>query len=82
VVLIRLWDQNFIRITDRMMRIVLVFLLSLLGLLHAGPLPDEPVLQTQENFDVKRVSVSFWKFKRLFMHRRPGEVFIIFTVSM
>ncbi|KAG1971135.1 WAP, Kazal, immunoglobulin, Kunitz and NTR domain-containing protein [Pimephales promelas] len=37
-----------------MMRIVLVFLLSLLGLLHAGPLPDEPVLQTQENFDVKR----------------------------
>ncbi|XP_056094942.1 protein AMBP [Rhinichthys klamathensis goyatoka] len=37
-----------------MMRVVLVFLLSLLGLLHAGPLPDEPVLETQENFDVKR----------------------------
>ncbi|XP_067288679.1 papilin-like isoform X2 [Pseudorasbora parva] len=37
-----------------MMRVVLVFLLSLLGLLHAEPLPDEPVLQTQENFDVKQ----------------------------
>ncbi|XP_067288681.1 protein AMBP-like [Pseudorasbora parva] len=37
-----------------MMYVVLLFLLSLLGLLHAGPLPDEPVLQTQENFDVKQ----------------------------
>ncbi|XP_059394577.1 protein AMBP-like [Carassius carassius] len=30
------------------------FLLPLLGPLHAGPLPDEPVLQMQENFDVNR----------------------------
>ncbi|XP_016141492.1 protein AMBP [Sinocyclocheilus grahami] len=34
--------------------VVVVFLLPLLGLLHAGPLPDEPVLQPQENFDVNR----------------------------
>uniref|UniRef100_A0A8C1Y0A0 Protein AMBP n=1 Tax=Cyprinus carpio TaxID=7962 RepID=A0A8C1Y0A0_CYPCA len=34
--------------------VVVVFLLTLLGLLHAGPLPDEPVLQPQENFDVNR----------------------------
>ncbi|XP_050976855.1 protein AMBP [Labeo rohita] len=39
--------------TVRMKRVV-VFLLPLLGLLHAGPLPDEPVLQPQENFDIKR----------------------------
>uniref|UniRef100_A0A671PAL6 Protein AMBP n=1 Tax=Sinocyclocheilus anshuiensis TaxID=1608454 RepID=A0A671PAL6_9TELE len=38
----------------RMKCVVLVFLLPLLGLLHAGPLPDEPVLQPQENFDVNR----------------------------
>uniref|UniRef100_A0A672L7L6 Protein AMBP n=1 Tax=Sinocyclocheilus grahami TaxID=75366 RepID=A0A672L7L6_SINGR len=38
----------------RMKCVVVVFLLPLLGLLHAGPLPDEPVLQPQENFDVNR----------------------------
>ncbi|XP_042588179.1 protein AMBP-like [Cyprinus carpio] len=36
------------------MKRVVVILLPLLGLLHAGPLPDEPVLQPQENFDVNR----------------------------
>lgn len=54
--------------TVRMKRVV-VILLPLLGLLHAGPLPDEPVLQPQENFDVNRVSYAFWMFKKLIVNR-------------
>ncbi len=56
-----------------MKSVVVVFLLPLLGLLHAGPLPDEPVLQPQENFDVNRVSYAFWTFKKLFVNRADPD---------
>lgn len=45
------------RQTD-MQAVFAVLLLAGVGLIHAGPLPPEPLLQTQENFDLDRVRTS------------------------
>ncbi|XP_046717800.1 protein AMBP [Silurus meridionalis] len=37
-----------------MQSVFAVFLVAAVGLTHAGPLPAEPLLQTQENFDLDR----------------------------
>ncbi|GAA6110943.1 protein AMBP isoform X1, partial [Tachysurus ichikawai] len=37
-----------------MQAVFMVLLLAGVGLIHAGPLPSQPLLQTQENFDLDR----------------------------
>lgn len=41
-----------------MQAVFVVLLLAGVGLIHAGPLPPQPLLQTQENFDLDRVRTS------------------------
>lgn len=40
-----------------MQTVTVILLLGIVGLLNAGPLPSEPLLQTQENFDLNRVRI-------------------------